>query len=51
MNKKQEYEKKLEILRELYRNATGEDRKLIEIRGKIIKRLLEKIKTASKFPS
>lgn len=38
----QELQTKLELLREQYKKSSGVDRKVLEIRGKILKRLLEK---------
>lgn len=39
----QELQTKLEVLREQYKKSTvGVDKKVLEIRGKILKRLLEK---------
>lgn len=37
---REEIQEKLEKLREEYRKSTGVDRKLIEIRGKLLKREL-----------
>ena len=37
-----ELQTKLDKLREQYKNTSGVDRKLIEIRGKLLKKVLEK---------
>lgn len=37
-----ELQNKIEQLREQYKNTSGVDRKLIEIRGKLLKKILEK---------
>lgn len=37
-----ELQTKLEQLREKYKNTSGVDRKLIEIRGKLLKKVLDK---------
>lgn len=43
MNKKQEIETKLTVLREMYKTATEKERKLIVIRGKLYNRQLQSL--------
>lgn len=49
MNKIQELQTKLSVLREMYKSATEKERKLIAIRGKLYNRQLQVYRNAQKI--